>query len=449
MMNWTDIRLAVNLLCFCVEYAVVLYIFASLERQNGRRRWLGYFCLALVAALYFQPETLAASAETYSAFNLLTQGGRLLFYWAAVSGYLWLTEAVSPSVCLYLAGFYTSFYTVSRGLSAIGGHLCRNFPILADRETFHRLWMTVMVLTLEFLMAFLVRRVIRLEEIRTVGRARVGLILMTNFLVLYFKYSVITLQSAEGYAVRLGDAVFYPLCAMASVLAFLILFESFQAGQERQRAMETDRLAQQFESRYAKRSTQAQEDIRRIYHDMKNHLLAIRGLDCQKQVSTYVDTLLGDLADFDACVSTGLSALDAVFLSEKIHLARLDQVQFSVCLDLEDLNFIAYVDLISIFGNAVDNALEAVHRLPPEAERVVLLKSSRFANAVIFRVGNPYAGELRWDGKRLLTGKANPEQHGIGLNSIVKAAERYQGSVDVNVDEEGHWFELTILLPLT
>lgn len=233
MTNWMDVRLGVNALSFCVQYAVVLYFFASLEGRGGRRKWLGYLCLACVAPLYFQPNVFAGEAEAYSVSNLFVQGLRLLLYWAAVSGYLWLSKTASTPVCLYLGGFYTSFYTVGRGMTAMGGYLCRSLPALARREVAHRLWMTAAVLALEFLVAALVRHFVRLEQIRTVGRVRGGLIVMTNFLVLYFKYSVITLQSAEGYSVRLGDVLFYPLCAMGSVLAFLIIFESFLAGQER------------------------------------------------------------------------------------------------------------------------------------------------------------------------------------------------------------------------
>lgn len=132
----------------------------------------------------------------------------------------------------------------------------------------------------------------------------------------------------------------------------------------------------------------------------------------------------------------------------KLCQAKLEQVQFNVCLDLRTLDFVAGTDLISIFGNAVDNALEAVRKLPPGAERIILLKSSRFANAVILRFGNPYTGKLCREGSRLLTGKADQDQHGIGLKSITRAVERYGGSVDVETSKEELWFELTIMIPL-
>lgn len=171
-------------------------------------------------------------------------------------------------------------------------------------------------------------------------------------------------------------------------------------------------------------------------------------MERHSQVSGYVDSLLHELADYDACVSTGLPTLDP-FLSEKLYQAKLEQVQFNVCLDLRMLNFVAYTDLISIFGNAVDNALEAVRKLPPGTERTILLKSSCFANAVILRFGNPYAGKLCKEGNQLLTGKTDQAQHGIGLKSITRAVERYGGSVDVDASKEEKWFELTTMIPFS
>ena len=444
-----DLMQAANLLSFSTEYVIILYFFSPLERQGGSGRWLGLLCLAFFAVLYFPllPRTFYSGLADHAVSTLMMHGCRLLCYWAAVFGYLWFSKAVKPSVCLYLAGYYCCFSTVCRNLSAIAAYICGTLPSLAKHAELYHVAMTAAVLAIEFFCVYLTHCFVPMENIRSVGRVRVGLILMANFLLLYFKYSVFTLQSVTGYSARLSDILFYPLCAMGSVLAFLILFESFQAGQERQKKLELEQMAQRFELRYVKRSTQAQADIRRIHHDMKNHLLAIRGMERHSQVSGYVDSLLHELADYDACVSTGLPTLDP-FLSEKLYQARLEQVQFNVCLDLQRLDFIAYTDLISIFGNAMDNALEAVRALPAGAERVILLKSRWIAGEVILYFGNPYAGEVRREGTRFLTVKADQTKHGIGLNSITKAVERYGGSVNVKVDEEEKWFGLTILIPL-
>lgn len=97
---------------------------------------------------------------------------------------------------------------------------------------------------------------------------------------------------------------------------------------------------------------------------MKNHLFAICDLGQQQvEVSAYVEALLDDIAGYETIVSTSLPAMDA-FLSEKLYRAQWERIQYNVCLDLSGLSFVSGVDLISIFGNALDNALEAVRKLP-------------------------------------------------------------------------------------
>lgn len=257
-----NVRSVINLLSFCAEHAVVLYFFSPLEDKQEKCRWLGYLCLAAVAVLYFLPETTASAAEDYSTANLLIQGACLAFYWTTVAGWLWFIKDVSPAVCMYLAAFYTPFYTAARGLNAKLRYMQLNMPMFGNNPIFHRLWMAAAVLLLEFFAAFIVHRFLRLEQIRKVGKDRIGLVLLVNFLILYFKYSVITLQTAEGQTFRLGDAIFCPLCAMIGILAMLVLFESLQAAQEARYALEVEQLTQSYELHSVKRAMQFQNSKR-------------------------------------------------------------------------------------------------------------------------------------------------------------------------------------------
>ena len=437
----------IKLLSFCVEYSIVIFFFSPISQREIGKRWPGYLCLAGIVCLYLFPLSAFDTPMDYSAGSFFELIIRFTVYWIAVMCYLHFTKEKTLPACMYLALFYMPFYNTARGLSAMLRYVRLITPAFMADLVFHQYWMSIAVLALEFLAAFLVHRFIRLEQIQEIRIDRIALTLMVNFLVLYFKYSTSSLQREENYSIRFGDAVFYPLCAMLGLLTFLILFESLQLERENLRALELERLAQGYEMQNAKRTLQVQEDIRRLHHDMKNHLLAIRDLERDKgEASAYVDALLGDMADYEDSVSTGLPAMDA-FLSEKVYRARLEHIDCDVCLDLSPLGFVSQVDLISIFGNAVDNALEAVRKLP-EGDRAIFLKSSRFANTVLLRFSNPYAGEIRRGNGRLLTGKDDPTMHGIGLGSIEKAAAHYQGNVDIQVDEAARQFSLVVMIPI-
>ena len=50
-----------------------------------------------------------------------------------------------------------------------------------------------------------------------------------------------------------------------------------------------------------------------------------------------------------------------------------------------------------------------------------------------------------WEGQLPKTTKADKQKHGYGLKSIVRTAEKYGGTV--NVDIKDHWFILRLLFP--
>ena len=197
----------------------------------------------------------------------------------------------------------------------------------------------------------------------------------------------------------------------------------------------------------ARRALQANHDIRRMYHDMKNHLLVLREMTTKDdRMEPYLESLLSQFEGYETQVSTGSPVVDAL-LNEKIQRALFDQIQFNVYLDLSALSFMKPIDLVTIIGNAVDNAIEAVRDLPAKTDRIVYLKSNRTANLNVIQISNQYEGTRSIEDGKLKTGKANPEMHGIGVDSIRTVVKRYGGSVEIKIDDMTKWFRMTIMIP--
>ena len=64
---------------------------------------------------------------------------------------------------------------------------------------------------------------------------------------------------------------------------------------------------------------------------------------------------------------------------------------------------------------------------------------------VLVKIENRYAGEVRFDGKDLITTKNNKDYHGYGVKSIRKTVEKYDGTVTIRTQDG--WFLLSILFP--
>lgn len=110
------------------------------------------------------------------------------------------------------------------------------------------------------------------------------------------------------------------------------------------------------------------------------------------------------------------------------------------------LDFIHVMDICSIFGNALDNAIEHVILIPEEEKRLIHMSVSAKKNFVFIKIENYCESEIIKNQHSLITTtKADKQNHGFGLRSICAAAEKYGGSV--SFEQVQNWFELKILLP--
>ena len=110
------------------------------------------------------------------------------------------------------------------------------------------------------------------------------------------------------------------------------------------------------------------------------------------------------------------------------------------------LGFMAPADLYALFGNALDNAIEAVSELGDPARRSISLVVRRAMGGVSIHVENYYAGERRFSADGMPeTTKADRSSHGFGTRSMRQIAERYDGSF--SAEAAGGVFRLDVILP--
>ena len=92
-------------------------------------------------------------------------------------------------------------------------------------------------------------------------------------------------------------------------------------------------------------------------------------------------------------------------------------------------------ELCIIIGNLFDNAIEAVKDLPDEQRQIDF--SIQNPNGIFrIEISNPYEGERRKiEYHYLTTKKENTEMHGLGLMSVQKIVEKYDGLIEIS-DED-------------
>jgi len=191
----------------------------------------------------------------------------------------------------------------------------------------------------------------------------------------------------------------------------------------------------------------ATEAIQQKYHDLKNCLISLKaegdnGSVARSQLIREIEQIMKPI---ETSVETGNHFLN-IILAEKMQICQEHQIRLTPYADGRDLAFIDGLDLCVIVGNALDNAIEAVQKLPLY-QREVHMKVSRTGQMILFSFHNYHDESPRLNGNgSFLTNKQNANDHGYGLKGISQIAEKYNG--DISVEYTDSEFTLSVLIPL-
>ena len=176
-------------------------------------------------------------------------------------------------------------------------------------------------------------------------------------------------------------------------------------------------------------------------HDLKHILNKIEG----KLTEGEADSLREAIEFYDSNIKTGNEVLDVV-LCEKAMTCQKNGIAFSCMANGERLDFLTPVQIYSLFGNIIDNAIEAVSKLRDENERVISLTVTSFGGELLIEESNFFSGELLISGGIPATVKEDSSRHGFGTKSIKYIAEQYGGTMEIKAED--NMFFLTVSFPL-
>ncbi len=185
--------------------------------------------------------------------------------------------------------------------------------------------------------------------------------------------------------------------------------------------------------------------IQMKYHDLKHQITGLRAENDEERRKEWLDAIENEVRAFENMNKTGNSVLDTI-LAAKIFHCRKNKIQITCVADGKLLDFMHVTDICSIFGNALDNAIEHVILIPEEERRLIHVSVSAKKNFIFIKIEN-YCKEIiiKNQDQFITTTKEDKKNHGFGLKSICCTAEKYGGSVDFG--QNNNWFELKILLP--
>ena len=232
--------------------------------------------------------------------------------------------------------------------------------------------------------------------------------------------------------------LFAVICCLISLCSALNLFE---AGQYRYELDMVEQLDRKRREQYEiQKDTIDAVNIK--CHDLKKMISSVLG---KRNIlsADELEKLEGQISIYDAIVKTGNDALDLI-LTEKSLYCEKNKIKLTIMAEGGDLSFMSDADIYSLFGNILDNAVEAVMKVEPE-RRAVTLSIKTVGNMIVEHEQNYFAGKIKFVNGTPATSKNDTSQHGYGILSIRRIVEKYDGGLDISAEGDIYTLNAAVL----
>ncbi|MCI8609359.1 MAG: GHKL domain-containing protein [Firmicutes bacterium] len=231
-----------------------------------------------------------------------------------------------------------------------------------------------------------------------------------------------------------------------AVSSLFILMQMIPTLIAKERLMEEKRLYT-INQTYYKNLERQQTEIRILRHDMIHHLTLLGTLP-EKERQAYIEQLTGKLNDEQMIHYCDHPVVNGV-LSVKSSVIRSCNIRFTVGVKISHILALEDVELCTLVGNSLDNAIEACEKVSVE-NRLIHFTMRAEKGMLVMRVENKVAEETEsknWkEGNLPQTTKKTSEGHGYGLRSIEQIIEKYDGQMELSITDG--IFTLFLYLPL-
>ncbi len=292
-----------------------------------------------------------------------------------------------------------------------------------------------------------------LEPVFCGKRGKWYLILAVPLLVIVAMYDVASLGASNGIMVRSGGNMGLYYDQLFSFAEFLVLdFLSIAATGFYVFGMNRIYLEQeksgQYHSQIAvyKMLTEQYRQSERLRHDMKNHIIALSALSRNKEwekIDDYLKNMEGIVLDAIGDI-TGNKAVDAL-LYQKRKQAEEENIKWECDVQMPKERCINEFDLCVLFGNILDNALEACGRMQRGECRFINIHAKTVKKCFLLEVKNSM--DISENHVNGFAKKRDSQEHGIGLLNVGDVVRGYNGVL--NIEAEKGVFTISILIPLS
>lgn len=201
---------------------------------------------------------------------------------------------------------------------------------------------------------------------------------------------------------------------------------------------------------YDRKISEAVSENRRLFHDIR-HCLRTLGQMAREHGQTDICAFLSQVEDQVAsapghslaafCKNPAVNALIEFYSG----MAQAQKTELQVRLSLPDQMPLTDVELCTVLGNLLDNAVEACS-LQDQGERRILLAGESQGSMLFLKVENTCSGPAKQADGHFLSRKGSSPYHGLGLASVQKIVEAHGGDLDIVSNDTSFFVGITMEL---
>lgn len=219
----------------------------------------------------------------------------------------------------------------------------------------------------------------------------------------------------------------------------IVAFYLFSKQEERY-VMESENLALKNTVEMQRMQFDSEEryrmNISRINHDMKNYLIAINTYVQKgdlKSIKEAINDKVVELDNVQEVSASGWMPIDTV-INYKASYASEKRINITVTSGLEDVPTVSAEDICVLVGNALDNAIEYLEG-HPELDRDISVAFANDEAGFFIQIQNPVKERIKIINGEYVKSTKSGEGHGYGLLAAKAIADKYEGDIILECDE--------------
>ena len=423
----------------CLIENIMIYVFLSSLLE---RRFSAHFPLVLAVVIHTAILFCCSDLDMFIKIPItilcLTAGSFVLFKDNPI---VKLTYELIPLYTLFIIDIiFGNVFSLVLGMGVAE---------LFYGEFTYRLISCLIIKAIDGLVFFVIYKMLKDTDKNTRNKFRV---LFLGIMFVFLSIATVFLQIYPTVEYNTANALMYSTLALLFfVMSLIVIYFFTELNKGYQRDSKLFLLENNFATLQEQIAVQQQnsENVKKIRHDIKNHLINIRSLIDSGEITDAVRLLDKaaenvNLTQSGEMVNTGNNFVDAIILS-KTALCKDKGIDFTYSVQpLQELN-IDVVDLSSLLSNLLDNAVESAVQTSSPFIKLAILKYNAYYTIC---VENSYKGKefLKESAGTLVTTKSDNALHGYGTQIISDIAQKYDGSY--SWEAQDNRFISTVLLKI-